>query len=65
MGRYMGIYSFFTTAGWSLGPLYGGWFLDHLAGQPGPAWLLIASLAIFAALGFFWFGKRLSDNLNL
>ena len=65
MGRYMGVYSFFTTAGWSLGPLYGGWFLDHLAGQPELAWLLIASLAIFSALGFLWFGKRLSDNLNL
>jgi MFS family permease len=65
MGRYMGVYSFFTTAGWSLGPLYGGWFLDQLAGQPEQAWLLIASLALFAAFGFMWFGKKLGEKLNL
>jgi len=64
MGRYMGVYSFFEAAGWSLGPLYGGWYLDHLKGQPEVAWLLIASLALFAAVGYFWFGKRLDDRLN-
>lgn len=64
MGRYMGIYSFFMTAGWSLGPLYGGWFLDHFADQTELAWLLIASLAILPAVGFLWFGKRLPDSYN-
>jgi len=64
MGRYMGIYSFFEAAGWSLGPLYGGWYLDHLADEPAVAWLLIASLALIAALGFAWFGKRIDDRLN-
>jgi MFS family permease len=65
IGRYMGVYSFFTTAGWSLGPLYGGWFLDHLEGHTEMAWMLIASLALFAALGFMWFGRRLDEKLNL
>jgi MFS family permease len=64
IGRYMGIFSFFEAGGWSLGPLYGGWYLDHLADEPAFAWLLIASLALVAALGFAWFGKRLDDRLN-
>lgn len=64
MGRYMGIYGFFMTAGWSLGPLYGGWFLDHYSDRLDVAWLLIASLAVVAAVGFAWFGKRLPERFN-
>jgi len=64
MGRYMGVYGFFMTAGWSLGPLYGGWFLDRFAGHSQAAWLLIASLAVVSALGYLWFGKRLDASLN-
>ncbi len=64
MGGYMGVFSFFITAGWSLGPLWGGWFLDHFASQPGVAWLFIASLSLVAAIGFVWFGRRLPDKYN-
>jgi MFS family permease len=61
LGRYMGVYTFFTMTGWSLGPLYGGWFLDNFKTQPQLAWLMIASIALVASLGFFWFGRRLDD----
>lgn len=63
-GRYMGIYGFFMVGGWSLGPLYGGWILDHYQDQPQLAWLLIASLALVAVVGYLWFGRRLPDSLN-
>lgn len=64
MGRYMGVYGFFQSAGWSFGPLYGGVFLDHFAGQPELTWLLIASLAIVSATGYYLFGKRLPADIN-
>ena len=64
MGRYMGVYGFFMVGGWSLGPLYGGWFLDNFADQPEVAWLLIASLALVAVLGFLWFARRLPERYN-
>lgn len=64
MGRYMGVFGFFVTAGWSLGPLYGGFFLDHFGDQPGAAWMMISSLALLASLGYIWFGKSLPDKYN-
>ena len=64
MGRYMGIRGFAETAGWSLGPLYGGFILDNLAGQPQIAWIAISSLALVAAYGYFQFGKRLPNQYN-
>ncbi|MEW5796054.1 MAG: MFS transporter [Candidatus Zixiibacteriota bacterium] len=64
IGRYMGIYTFFMTLGWSLGPLYGGWFLDSFAGNYVLAWIMIASLALVASVGFLWFGRRLDPSLN-
>jgi MFS family permease len=64
MGRYMGVYGFFVTAGWSFGPLYGGFFLDRFATQPELAWVLISSLAVVAAVGYVWFGRRLEGHFN-
>jgi MFS family permease len=64
MGRYMGVYGFFVTAGWSFGPLYGGFFLDRFSSQPQLAWVLISSLAVVAAVGFVWFGRKLADKYN-
>ena len=64
MGRYMGIYTFFMTMGWSLGPLYGGWFLDRFSGHPVVAWILISSLALVPAVGYLWFGRHLDDSVN-
>lgn len=65
MGRYMGVFGFFQTAGWSLGPLYGGFFLDHFGNRPEAAWAMISSLALIASVGYIWFGKVLPDQFNL
>lgn len=64
MGRYMGVYGFFVTVGWSLGPLYGGFFLDHFGDRPEAAWLMISSLALFSGVGYIWFGKILPEKYN-
>jgi MFS family permease len=64
MGRYMGVFGFFTTAGWSLGPLYGGYFLDVFADNLPLAWLLISSTAALSAIGFALFGRRLEVEFN-
>lgn len=63
-GRYMGVYGFFVTIGWSLGPLYGGMFLDHFGDRPIIAWLCIASLALVATVGYLIFGRFLPDKYN-
>ncbi|MBD3256917.1 MFS transporter, partial [candidate division GN15 bacterium] len=65
MGRYMGIYGFFMASGWSLGPMYGGYFLDHYGNQPELAWLLISSLAVVSSVGYWLFGRSLPDEINL
>ncbi len=64
MGRYMGVYGFFVTAGWSLGPLYGGFFLEHFGDRPEVAWIMISSMALLSGLGYFWFGKVLPNRYN-
>jgi len=64
MGRYMGVYGFFVTAGWSLGPLYGGIFLDAFEADPALAWFLISLLALVACAGYLWFGQRLPFKFN-
>ncbi len=64
MGRYMGVYGFFVTAGWSFGPLYGGWILDNYGHVPHIAWLMIASIALVASVGYVWFGKWLPEEFN-
>jgi MFS family permease len=60
----MGIFGFFTTAGWSFGPLYGGFFLDRFADSPEIAWMLISSLALMAAMGYIWFGRVIPRELD-
>jgi len=65
MGRYMGLYGFVTAAGWSFGPLYGGIILDYLAhDSPAIAWIAISSLAIFSAIGYFLYQKKLSVKID-
>lgn len=64
MGRYMGIFGFFVTAGWSLGPLFGGVLLDRLGHTPWMAWTAISSLALVAAIGYGWWGRVLSAAIN-
>jgi len=65
MGRYMGIRGFAETAGWSLGPLYGGLILDNLGYRPDIAWIAISSLALVAGIGYFRFGKTLPLQFNI
>ncbi len=65
LGRYLGIRGFMETAGWSLGPLYGGVILDHFGTQPAIAWLLISSLALVAAFGYWRFGRSLPREFNV
>lgn len=64
MGRYMGIYGFVVSAGWSFGPLYGGMILEHVAFSHLLAWVFIGSMALVAALGYRAFGNRLPENLD-
>ena len=65
IGRYMGVRGFFETAGWSLGPLYGGLFLDHFGKQPAVAWILISSLALVAGVGYLVYGRILPRHFNI
>lgn len=58
MGRYMGIYGVFLAAGWSLGPLYGGFMLDSFTGNPALAWIMISSLAAISGLGYMLSRKK-------
>lgn len=64
LGRYMGIHGFFAISGWSLGPLYGGFFLDRFVSSPALAWLMISSLALVSACGYVIFGRRLPSQYN-
>ncbi len=59
MGRYMGIHGFFLAAGWSIGPLYGGYILDKFPNEPMIAWFLISSMALVSMVGYMLFKKRL------
>lgn len=63
-GRYMGINGFFVTAGWSLGPLWGGWILDILGSNQAVAWLCISSLALVSTIGYRLFGRALPAEIN-
>ncbi len=64
VGRYMGVRGFFETAGWSLGPLYGGVILDRMGGTPWAAWLTISSLALAAGAGYLLYGRSLPKRFN-
>jgi MFS family permease len=64
MGRYMGIFGFFITSGWSLGPLYGGLILDHFSSRHVLAWMVISSMALLSGIGYMLFSKKLPDRFN-
>lgn len=64
MGRYMGIFGFFVTAGWSLGPLFGGQVLEHFGSSPKLAWVILASLALVSAGGYLLFRRTLPKSLD-
>jgi len=64
MGQYMGIFGFFLTSGWSLGPVYGGLVLDHFAANPAVAWVVISSLAALSGMGYLLFTKILPESFD-
>jgi len=63
-GRYMGIFGFAVSTGWSFGPLYGGLILDAAGYYPIMAWGLISVLAIASGLGYIWLTIRLPEKFN-
>jgi len=63
-GRAMGLFGFFQTAGWSLGPTVGGALLDLFAERTNIMWLLISIMAVAACLLFLNIGRRLSPHVN-
>jgi len=63
-GRYMGIYGFAVTFGWSLGPLIGGTLLDLFKPNYIFAWGIISLLAIAGAIGFRSMAKIVPLDLN-
>jgi len=63
-GRSMGVFGFFDTAGWSLGPTVGGFLLDVFADRPAVMWSAISSIAIVSALLYLNFGRKLAVHIN-
>ncbi|MCF7811675.1 MFS transporter [bacterium] len=56
-GIYMGSFSLTLHLGWTVGPLLGGFVMDHTV-QPQSVWLVISGVALTAAIGFFVIGSR-------
>jgi MFS family permease len=63
-GRYMGLFGFFQTTGWSLGPTVGGGLLDFFAETPILMWFSISILGVIAFVLFINFGRRLPGYIN-
>jgi MFS family permease len=59
-GRYLGFFNLSQSFGWAFGPLLGGILLDAIPGRSTVIWSIISGLAVFSALGFLIFKKRLS-----
>jgi len=65
IGRYMGIYGFAVTAGWSLGPLLGCILLDYFKPNFINFWSIIGVLALAAALGYYKLTSRIPAAMNI
>jgi predicted MFS family arabinose efflux permease len=57
-GRYMGFYGLSETIGIAMGPLVGGILLDAFPSDLKLVWAPIASIALIAALGYYWWARR-------
>jgi MFS family permease len=57
-GRYMGFFGLSETMGIALGPLLGGVLLDAFPLNLELVWGPIASMALIAALGYYWWSRR-------
>jgi MFS family permease len=63
-GRYMGIYGFAVTIGWSFGPAVGGALLDIAKPHFVYTWSTISLFAVMAAIGFGWLTHQIPPELN-
>jgi MFS family permease len=63
-GRYMAVYGIANSFGWSVGPLVGGILLDLATGRPVLLWGAIASLTVFASLGYLDLRRRIDPSLD-
>ena len=57
-GRYMGLFGLSQTIGMAVGPLLGGILLDAFPSDLKLVWAPIASIALIAAIGYYWWGRR-------
>jgi MFS family permease len=57
-GRYMGLFGLSETIGMAIGPLLGGILLDAFPSDLRLVWGPIASIALIAALGYYWWARR-------
>jgi len=57
-GRYMGFFGLSETIGIAMGPLVGGLLLDAFPSDMRLVWAPIASIALIAAVGYYWWARR-------
>jgi MFS family permease len=57
-GRYMGFFGLSETIGIAMGPLLGGILLDAFPSDLRLVWAPIASIALIAAIGYYWWARR-------
>ena len=57
-GRYMGLFGLSQTIGIAVGPLLGGILLDAFPSDLKLVWAPIALIALIAAVGYRWWGRR-------
>jgi len=62
-GRYMGFFGWSETLGMSVAPLVGGILLDTFVETPNLVWVPISAFGFIAAIGFFWWGRRIRKNI--
>jgi predicted MFS family arabinose efflux permease len=65
VGRYMGIYGFAVSGGWSLGPLLGGVLIDGTKPDFIYMWGTISLLALVAAFGFRRLARHIPAATNI
>ena len=57
-GRYMGLFGLSETTGIAIGPLLGGILLDAFPLDLRLVWAPIASIALIATMGYYWWARR-------
>jgi MFS family permease len=63
-GQYMGVYGLFDAFGGSFGPLVGGIAMDTFPGQPAVIWAIPCLFGLAAVVGYLFFGKHLSKEID-